>query len=69
MNLMHDCEEVSRVLSEAQDRDLSTIEQMGLRVHLVMCESCRHVEEQFRILREAMRKLAGEPPAGRPDTP
>ncbi|MDP1912242.1 MAG: zf-HC2 domain-containing protein [Brevundimonas sp.] len=54
---MFDCQEVSRRLSEAQDRPLPTADRARMRLHLMMCRSCRNVEEQFDFIRRAMRRL------------
>lgn len=58
-----DCKTVSRLLSDGQDRALEPRERARLRYHLVLCETCRHVEEQLRFIREAIKRLgAGGPP-------
>lgn len=61
-----DCKDVSRLLSEGLDRELPPAERARLRLHLVYCEACRNVDEQFRFLRRALRGLGKEPP---PDPP
>jgi predicted anti-sigma-YlaC factor YlaD len=65
MKLELDCKDVSRLLSEAQERDTPAAEQARLRLHLVVCQSCRTVEEQMAFIRRAMRKLGEDrdPPA------
>lgn len=64
MKLLPDCREVSRLLSEAQDRPLPLADRTRLRLHLAMCHSCRNVEAQFETLRQALRALGqrDEPP-------
>jgi predicted anti-sigma-YlaC factor YlaD len=67
MKLQLDCKDVSRLLSEAQDRDTSAAEQARLRLHLVVCSTCRNVDEQMAFIRRAMRRLGQDrdpPPSG-----
>lgn len=52
------CKEVSRLVSEGLDRDLSFGERVALRVHLLMCKGCRNFEAQMMVLRDAMRDLS-----------
>jgi anti-sigma factor RsiW len=65
MKLRTDCREASRWLSRRLDDELPAAERARLRLHLVMCNDCRHVDEQMRFLRAAMQRLASgeEPPA------
>ena len=65
MKLLPDCQEVSRLLSEGQDRHLPAKQRAQLRLHLVMCETCRNVEGQMAFLRQAMRALGRRDPPGR----
>jgi predicted anti-sigma-YlaC factor YlaD len=57
-----DCQEVSRLLSDQQDQPLPTADRARLRLHLVMCATCRNVNEQMDFLRRAMRQLGRERP-------
>jgi predicted anti-sigma-YlaC factor YlaD len=57
MNLLPDCQEVSRMLSDGQDKRLPPAERARLRLHLVLCDACRNVEEQFDFLSRAMQRL------------
>jgi len=64
MKLNLDCQEVSRLLSTGQDRTLPTGERARLRLHFVICDACRNVDEQMSFLRRAMRQMSkDEPPA------
>lgn len=63
MKLLPDCQEVSRLLSDGQDRRLPVKQRAQLRLHLVMCDTCRNVEGQMEFLRRAVRELGRrEPP-------
>jgi predicted anti-sigma-YlaC factor YlaD len=50
------CKEVARLLSDGLDEELSSTERARLRVHMVICEACRNVEQQFDLLRRLVRK-------------
>jgi len=57
-----DCKTVSRLISEDQDKLLSPPERARLRLHYVVCQTCRDVDGQMGFLRQAMKKLGrGEP--------
>lgn len=50
------CKEVARILSEGQDAEMAPAERARLRLHMVVCEVCRNVEQQFDLLRRLVRK-------------
>ena len=52
------CKETTRLLSQGEDRKLGFGERVAMRVHLVICNGCRNVDQQFRFLRLAVKKLA-----------
>jgi predicted anti-sigma-YlaC factor YlaD len=52
-----DCKEVSRLLSNGLDKALPAPERARLRLHFVICETCRNVNEQMQFLRRAMRSM------------
>ena len=58
MNLS--CKEATRLMSQAQDRELSLGERASLQFHLAICRGCRAVSKQFDFLRRAMRQLLDE---------
>jgi predicted anti-sigma-YlaC factor YlaD len=64
MTRVPDCREASRWLSRLLDEQVPLAERALLRLHLVMCEDCRNVDAQLRLIREAMQRMArgGEPP-------
>jgi predicted anti-sigma-YlaC factor YlaD len=58
-----DCKEVSRLISNGLDETLPAPERARLRLHFVICETCRNVNEQMQFLRRAIRDLGkNEPP-------
>lgn len=50
------CKEVARILSDGLDVDLPAPQRARLRLHMVVCEACRNVEQQFDLLRRLVRK-------------
>lgn len=57
MKLNLDCQQVSRLLSTRQDETLPPGERARLRLHFVLCDSCRNVDDQLSFLRRAMRQM------------
>jgi hypothetical protein len=56
------CKDVSRLISEGFEKKLPHDEAMRLRLHFVICSTCRGVNEQLSFLRGAMRRLAKDKP-------
>jgi predicted anti-sigma-YlaC factor YlaD len=50
------CKEVARILSDGLDADMPAPQRARLRLHLVVCEACRNVEQQFDLLRRLVRR-------------
>lgn len=59
--MIYTCKEVSRLVSEAQDRPLGLAERMRLRIHLAICDGCANFSRRVQFLRRAMTRLADEP--------
>jgi hypothetical protein len=53
---MPSCHEVSRLVSESNDRPLSAGERWKVRLHVAMCRHCMRFEKQLRMLSEAIQK-------------
>jgi len=53
---MLSCKEATRLMSEAQDRNLKAGERVSLELHLAMCKGCRNFKQQINFLREACRR-------------
>ena len=51
------CREVTRLVSQGEDRALSFGERVALRAHLAVCRGCRNASEQLRFLRRVARSL------------
>ena len=54
---MHSCKEVSRLVSESLDRDLSFRQRSSMRLHLLMCSMCSRFRRQMLFLRKAARSF------------
>jgi len=65
---MLNCKEVTRLISESQERKLSLLEKMPLKFHLMMCSGCKNFSKQVPFLGQAMRaftKWDGDEPPGK----
>lgn len=62
MKINIDCKEASRLISTDMDVELAPADSNRLRLHFVMCKTCRTVAEQMKFLRRTIRKFdKGEP--------
>lgn len=52
---MKNCREITRLLSEAQERELTLNERASLRLHTMICSGCRNFGRQVDILRDISR--------------
>ncbi len=50
------CRDATRLVSQRQDRPLTTGEWFTLRLHLLVCVACSRFARQLRIMRKAMRR-------------
>jgi hypothetical protein len=57
MNSKLDCKGVSRLISDGLDQALPPQERAQLRLHFVICQTCRDVDAQMSFLRRAMQTL------------
>jgi predicted anti-sigma-YlaC factor YlaD len=60
MKLQLDCKDVSRLISSGLDETLPAAERARMRLHFVICQTCRDVDEQMQFLRRAMRQMGKE---------
>lgn len=58
---MLSCKEATRLMSEEQDRKLSSGERVQLEIHLVLCKGCQNFREQVAFLRKACRTYLNRP--------
>jgi hypothetical protein len=54
---MMNCKEATQLMSQRQERKLSLVERLGLKLHLFICKGCRATEQHFAFLRAAARRL------------
>jgi hypothetical protein len=50
------CRDVTRLVSQLQDRDATRWERFRLRMHLAACAYCSRFERQIALLHEAMHR-------------
>lgn len=55
---MLSCKEVSKLVSQAQDRSLTLGERLSVRMHLLMCRMCRRYQKQLAFLTQAGRRFS-----------
>lgn len=55
---MLSCKDVTRLLSDGQDRKLTLAERINLEMHLAMCKGCSNFRKQMDFLRIACRRYA-----------
>lgn len=55
---MMNCRQATRLISESQERPLSSPEKMTLKIHVMMCSGCRNFSLQVPFLGKAMRAYA-----------
>ena len=56
--MMLSCKEVTRLVSQGLDRELTLGERTALRVHFAICQGCRNVNRQLSFLRRAIQQLS-----------
>lgn len=55
---MKNCQQITRLLSDGQERKLSLKERAELKMHVMMCSGCRNFAQQMNVLREIARTYA-----------
>ena len=61
------CEQASRLLSNQQDTSLRRTEQWALKLHLLLCRSCRRYKDQLRSVRKIFSALRTKPDSAPPE--
>lgn len=56
------CEEASRLLSDGYDRELSRVERIALRAHLISCRPCKRFRRHLRLIDQAAREAREDMP-------
>ena len=53
------CRQATRLISDAQERQLMIKEKIGLNLHLSMCTQCRKFQRNCNTLRKLMKDFKG----------
>jgi hypothetical protein len=56
MPLMRTCKEVTALVVAREDRELSALDKLRLRVHMAICKTCPTFERQMFTMRHAMKQ-------------
>lgn len=56
--MMMNCQQATRLLSDAQERQLSLKERTALKIHTMMCAGCHNFGKQMGTLRELTHDYA-----------
>ena len=56
---MLSCQQATELMSQEQDRSLTLVERLGLRLHVLICAGCNNYRRQMGILRAACRRFGG----------
>ncbi len=56
---MLNCKQATHLMSQSQDRKLAPREQLGLRLHLLICSGCTQFNKQLDFIRLACRRMSG----------
>jgi len=64
---MLNCKEVTRLLSESQERPLILREKLTLNMHTMMCPACRNFGKHMKILRATAKTFANRGVNGKDD--
>jgi predicted anti-sigma-YlaC factor YlaD len=54
---MMSCKEVTHLLSQQQERKLSSTETLTLRVHLMMCSGCANFSSNMTFMRKLCERF------------
>jgi predicted anti-sigma-YlaC factor YlaD len=54
---MLNCKQAAALMSQGMDKELSMMQKMSLRFHLMMCSGCRNFNKQMEFLRQGCRKF------------
>ncbi len=55
---MMNCQQVTRLLSDAQEQKLLIKDRAALKIHVMMCSGCRNFAQQMDTLREIAHSYA-----------
>ncbi|PCH63864.1 MAG: hypothetical protein COC09_04575 [Gammaproteobacteria bacterium] len=58
---MLSCQQVAQLTSRAQSENLSLLQRLKIKFHLMVCKGCQHYCHQINWLHQATTKLLGKP--------
>jgi hypothetical protein len=56
MRFQRSCREVTRLVLESQDRELSLADKLALEIHWRVCDGCVRFKRQTDFMRDAMKR-------------
>lgn len=56
--MMMSCKQMTHLISQGLDRELSRRERMTLSLHLMMCRGCTNFRDNMQFLHKACHRLA-----------
>ena len=56
---MLSCKQATALMSQEQDRPLTLVERVALRLHVWICDGCNNYRRQMSVLRAACRRFGG----------
>ncbi|MBT3784836.1 zf-HC2 domain-containing protein [bacterium] len=57
---MLSCEEVARLVSESLDRHLSLSERTKMKIHHLVCSTCKKHQKQILFLQKALQRFCSD---------
>lgn len=57
---MMSCKQMTGLISQSLDRELSARERLSVQLHLMMCQGCTNFRENVHFLRQACHGLADD---------
>ncbi|UVW30058.1 zf-HC2 domain-containing protein [Massilia sp. H6] len=57
---MMSCKQMTGLISQSLDRELTTRERLSMRFHLMLCEGCTNYRDNLQFLHEACQGLTGD---------
>lgn len=56
MKFNRSCREVTRLVLESQDRELSLADRLALQIHWRICDGCERFKKQADFMRDSMKR-------------
>ncbi|WP_386687007.1 MULTISPECIES: zf-HC2 domain-containing protein [unclassified Lonepinella] len=56
------CLQITKLISDAQERELNFNEKIGVKTHVILCTHCRAFQLQCKQLHQLMKQFAGNKP-------